>query len=340
MNSNSYNVIFRGLLLAAMISLSCRIPANVYKRHFFSLDTSIDITVYASREPSAVFDSLENIIVGLDSLLSISSPGSDIWKVNHRSGTIVRVRPATASIVKFCCGECEASGGFFDISVAPLKYLYGLESHQQNHIVPSPAQLDGVRRVIGCGRIRMRGDTEILLDSGVTIDLGGIAKGYLLERLKSFLIGNGQKNFLINLGGDLIAWGEKPGNKPWIVGIQHPRQPDSLLATLSVSNTCVFTSGDYERYFIENGVRYHHLFDPHTLAPARKNRSSTVVGSVPMLVDARVKEAFFLDAPRAIDYLNRMRLQGVIVDSSGAVWASAGIKGMLHPDSSVSVTYR
>jgi thiamine biosynthesis lipoprotein len=303
------------------------------------LDTSIDITLYASREPSAIFDSLENIIIGLDSLLSISSTGSDIWKVNHRSDSRVRVRPATASIVAFCREECAKSGGFFDITVAPLKYLYGLESHQEKHCVPLLAQMDGLRRVIGCNCVQVRGDT-LCLDSGVTIDLGGIAKGYLLEQLKTFLLRKGQGRFLINLGGDLIAWGEKPGNHPWIVGIQHPRQPERLLATLSVSTTCVFTSGDYERYFIENNVRYHHLFDPHTMAPARKNQSSTVVGPLPMLVDARVKEAFFLEAPRAIDYLNGLNLQGILVDSMGAVWASAALKNCLNPDSSIVVHYR
>jgi Membrane-associated lipoprotein involved in thiamine biosynthesis len=338
----SRNIVSYSLLLALITALlSCKGSAQrQYKRNFFSLDTSIEVTLYASRDPSAVFDSLQAIIFGLDSMLSISNAGSEVWKVNHRSGAFVKVRPVTASIVRFCCKECEKSGGFFDISVAPLKYLYGLESHQKDNLVPSAGQLENVRRVIGCGRIHVIGDIGLLLDSGVTMDLGGIAKGYLLERLKTFLLREGQKRFLINLGGDLIAWGQKPEGKPWVVGIQHPRKPEVLLATLSVSNTCVFTSGDYERYFMKNGVRYHHLFDPHTAAPARKNQSSTVVGADPMSVDARVKVAFFLYAPRAIDYLKSLKLQGVIVDSTGTVWASATLKDILQPDSSVTVKYR
>jgi len=335
------NILIFFLAAISTVLLSCKEPPEQsFKRHFFSLDTSIDITLYASRGPEAVFDSLKAIIFGLDSTLSISSPSSDIWKVNHRSAKLVRVRPATAAIVKFCCAECGSSGGNFDISVAPLKYLYGLESHQEKHLVPNSAQLYTVRRVIGCGHVSVVGDSALMLDSAVTIDLGGIAKGYLLELVKAFLQRAGQKRYLINLGGDLIAWGEKPGNKPWVVGIQHPRNPDALIATLPVSNTCVFSSGDYERFFIENGVRYHHLFDPHTAAPARKNQSSTVIGADPMLVDARVKEAFFLDAPRALDYLSAMHLQGVIVDSTGTVWVSAALKNSLHVDSSVIVKYR
>ena len=319
------------VLALLMATFSCvHHDLKAYKRHFFSLDTSIDVTLYAPREPSAIFDSIQSIIFKTDSMLSISNPGSDIWNVNHRGQGRVRVEPATAHIVSFCVKECEFSGGFFDISVAPLKFLFGLESHQEQHHVPSLVQIDSVRRFIGCGLVHVEGDSCLLLDSAVTIDLGGIAKGYLLDRLKTCLIREGQQRFLINLGGDLIAWGEKPGGKPWVVGIRHPRKStDTLLATLSVANTCVFTSGDYERYFIDNGVRYHHLFDPHTGSPARKNQSSTVIGVNPLSVDALVKEAFFLDAPRAIDYLKGRNVQGVIVDSAGAVWASASLKKIL-----------
>ena len=311
-----------------------------YERHFFAFDTAIDITLYSSNNPSLIIDSLEHVIVNLDSLLSISNPESDIWKVNHRHGPVVRVRPFTASIARFCETECDSSKGLFDITVAPLKFLYGLESHQTAHHVPTNVELDSVRRFIGCGRVYVLGDSALMLDSGVTIDFGGIAKGYLLALAKDILVHAGEAQFLINLGGDLIAWGDKPDGKPWNVGIQHPRIDSSLIATLSVRSTCVFTSGDYERYFVENGVRYHHIFDPRTCVPGRKNQSATVVGPDPMLSDASVKIAFLLDAPDALGYLRLRGLEGIIVDSTGKTWASSGLKTVLQPSEAVTVEYR
>ena len=243
-------------------------------------------------------------------------------------------------MARFCEIECDSSKGLFDITVAPLKYLYGLESHQTTHHIPANAELDNVRRSIGCGRFHTLGDSALLLDSGVMIDFGGIAKGYLLALAQDMFVRAGQRQFLINLGGDLIAWGDKPGGKPWNVGIQHPRIDSSLIATLSVRSTCVFTSGDYERYFVDNGVRYHHIFDPRTCLPGRKNQSVTVVGRDPVVSDASVKVAFLLDAPDALGYLEKHALEGIIIDSTGKIWASAGLKNMLRPFQSVSVEYR
>jgi thiamine biosynthesis lipoprotein len=326
-------------LLAAALFCGCS-SERKYRRSFFAFNTVFDITLYSPRDPSAALDSLQRVIASLDSILSISNQSSDVWKVNHRRGPIVRVRPITASLARFCEAECDSSGGLFDITVAPLKFFYGLESHQKTNHVPSRIELDSVRRFIGCGRIHVLGDSALMLDEGVTVDFGGIGKGYLMTLAKNIFIYAGERRFIINLGGDLIAWGDKPDGNPWNVGIQHPRVDSSLIATVSASNTCVFSSGDYKRYFIENGVRYHHLFDPRTAAPGRKNQSATVVGADPLLVDVCVKVAFLLDAPKALAYLNRRKLEGVIIDSTGKMWASTGLKNIMRPDSKVTVEYQ
>lgn len=285
-------------------------------------------------------DSLEMAVRALESLMSISDLKSDISKINNRTGPCVLVRPLTARIARFCTAECDSSKGFFDVTVAPLKYLYGLESHQKKNHVPDAAELDSVLRFIGCGRMRVLGDTAVLLDSGTTLDFGGIAKGYMLAMARDIFTGAGIKSFLVNLGGDLIGWGTKPGNNPWNVGIQNPRCDSLMLATFKITNTCMFTSGDYERFFIENGVRYHHLFDPHTGIPARKNQSATVIGPSPELDDVCVKVAFFMNAPDALAYLKARSLQGIIVDSAGRAWISAGLKDRLQVADGVKTEYR
>jgi thiamine biosynthesis lipoprotein len=341
LNYRFVNIISCSLFALLVAALFCGcFSERKYSRTFFAFNTVIDITLYSSRDPSATLDLLQREIVSLESVLSISNQYSDVWKVNHRHGPIVRVSPITASLARFCEAECDSSGGLFDITVAPLKFLYGLESHQKTRHVPSRTELDSARRFIGCGCVHVLGDSALMLDEGVAVDFGGIGKGYLMSLVKNIFIHAGEQRFLVNLGGDLIAWGDKPGGKPWNVGIQHPRVDSSLIATLSASNTCVFSSGDYERYFIVNGVRYHHIFDPHTATPGRKNQSATVVGADPLLVDVCVKVAFLLDAPRALQYLKQRKLEGVIIDSTGKIWASTGLKNILQPDSKVTVEYR
>ncbi len=337
------------------INLTCSILAIVfltvlitsctekkYSQRFFALDTAIDVTYFSSNRGASLLKKLQQEIVKADSLLSISSKSSDIYRINHRSGNTVTINSVTMSILRFCIDSYQSSDSLFDITVSPLKFLYGLETHQEANRVPSKAELDSVRNFIGCFHLRIENDSTIYLDSGVTVDLGGIAKGYVVNRIKAFFTDARVDDYLVNLGGDLIAWGEKPNKSMWRIGVQNPRPTDSmpLLATLPVKNTTVFSSGDYERFFIKDGVRYHHLFNPKTLKPERKNQHSTVVGDDPLKVDVSVKVAFLMDAPLGIDYLKKNNLQGLIVDSSGKIWASEGLRGVLEPAQGVTITFR
>jgi thiamine biosynthesis lipoprotein len=328
------------LLFLAVLITGC--SEKKYNQRFFALDTVIDVTFFANNQGSSLLTKLQQEIVKADSLLSISSRSSDIYRINHRSGNMVTVNSVTMSILKFCINSYQSSDSLFDITVSPLKFLYGLETHQEANRVPSEAELDSVRNFIGCFHLRIENDSTIYLDSGVTVDLGGIAKGYVVNRIKAFFSDAGVENYLVNLGGDLIASGEKPDKSKWRIGIQNPRPTDSvpLIATFPVKNTSVFSSGDYERFFIKDGIRYHHLFNPKTFKPERKNQHSTVIGEDPLKVDVSVKVAFLMDAPQGIDYLKKNGLNGLIVDSNGVIWASEGLRAVLEPKQGVTITFR
>lgn len=326
------------LIFVSLIFSGCS-REKKYQRRIFALDTVIEATLYSKKDVSSLLDSLEKLIRRTDSSLSISNPTSDVWKINHRTDSVVHVNPVTINILRTCLTECDLSSNLFDVTVAPLKFLYGLESHQKTDRVPTQLELDSVRQYIGCNHLKIVNDSTLGIDRGVTIDFGGIAKGYLINQIKAFFKKSGESVYLVNLGGDLIAYGLKPDGSTWNIGIQHPRN-NTNIAIIPVSNTCVFSSGDYERYFIKDGVRYHHLFDPGTGVPGRKNQSSTVIGKDPMIVDIAVKVAFLMDASDALDYLKSRNLLGVIIDSTGTMWASAQLKNVFQHDSTVTVNYK
>ena len=317
------------------------IQDHKYTAHFFSLDTVMDVTLYSnSSEAKADLDSLKVFFGSMDRLLSLSNPESEVSRINRRSDSAVVLPPALKTIISVCRREYGLSGGLFDVTVEPLKYLYGLESHQTQTRVPHRGELDSALRLVGFNRIGFPSDSIMVLPAGMRIDLGGIAKGYILTAAADFLQGRGYRDFLINAGGDIVTGGRKPDGKPWMIGVAHPRCKKAMIATLRVPGGCIFTSGDYERFFIENGKRYNHLFDPHTGLPGTCNMSATVVGNDALAVDAAVKTAFLLPAEQALRYLKTRGMPGFIIDSSGIGWASKELEGALRADTTLVVNYR
>jgi len=326
--------------VSALLLISCSIVGK-HQAHFIAFDTAIDVTVYsASRAADDDIDLLRDLFARLEDKLSISKPESEICRINTRRDSIVVVSDTLRSILKICRAEYTQSGGLFDVTVGPLKYLYGLEAHQAETHVPTQQELDSVMGLVGFGRIKFVSDSILIMPRGVTLDFGGIAKGYALEAARLFLRAKGYTSFMINAGGDLIAESTKPAGVSWRIGIQNPRVHENLVATLDVADRCVFTSGDYERCFVNDGIRYHHLFDPKTGRPGRYNMSSTVVGKNPLTTDADVKIAFLKPPEKALEYCTSKGLPALVIDSTGAGWANELMKPLLKPDSAFVVNYR
>jgi FAD:protein FMN transferase len=323
----------------AVFCFSCG-KVEKYAKHFFALDTVIDVTVYSkSSRAKTDIDSLEVLMHRIEDALSISRAESEIYRINHRIDSTVVVSDTLKKILSVCRSEFARSMGLFDVTVEPLKLIYGLESHQSQNHVPTARELDSVRTLIGFGRIRFVSDSILIIPAGMHLDFGGIAKGYVLIESQRFLKSKGYTQFLVNAGGDLIAIGMKPNGLQWNIGVQHPRNSAVLIATLSVNDHCVFTSGDYERCFVVNGKRYHHLFNPLTGIPGAYNMSATVVGDDPLITDAVVKTVFLMPPKEALSFLLSRNMQGFLIDSTGTGWASEGLRQTLHADSTLRVIY-
>ncbi|HSE53831.1 MAG TPA: FAD:protein FMN transferase [Gemmatimonadales bacterium] len=206
-------------------------------------------------------------------------PDSDIGRANLGAAReAVTVTPATAAVIGAALRWAEATDGRFDPALGAASELWDV-LHRR---VPPPAE--PVRRLAGRGfwrtvdLDRSRGMPAVRFgDPEVRLDLGGIAKGYGVDRATAALRARGIEHAIVTVGGDLYALGTAPGGHPWQVGIRSPHHPSALAATLELSERAVATSGDYERFFRWRGVRYHHLIDPDTAAPRRTPVHSTTV---------------------------------------------------------------
>lgn len=188
------------------------------------------------------------------------------------------------------------SDGKFDISVGALSQVWGFYDHSFH--IPSAADLDKAKSTIGMDKIRIQ-EGRILLLPETQLDWGGIAKGYGIDRASSALIELGISRGFVNAGGDLYCWGTNPNGSSWKIGLKHPRRA-GFAGILSIAHEAAATTGDYQRYFMEGGTRYHHVFDPQTGFPSRGKQSVTVVGPEAALCDALSTALFVSPRPETI----------------------------------------
>ena len=230
----------------------------------------------------------------------------------------------------------EVTGGAFDPTWAALWGLWDFRAAEprvppEEEVAARAALVDYRRLAIERPEDGGRG-TVRLPRPGMALGLGGIAKGYALERSAQVLRGRGLGDFLLVAGGQVLAAGSK-GDRPWRVGIRDPRGgPEDLLATLAVRDLSLSTTGDYERYFVQDGVRYHHVLDPRTGWPTRGLRSVTVVAADPVLADALSTALMVMGRDRGLALVEGMEgVEVVLVDGEGELIATAALRSRLEP---------
>ena len=237
----------------------------------------------------------------------------------------VKVSPETMEVIKKAQEISELSEGGFDITVGPLTELW--RKAREKKIPPSIEEVKEKLGLVNFKNIETDQEGKVFLKKkGMAIDLGGIAKGYAVDRAFKLLMSFGYKNFIVNAGGDLRVGGLK-NNQPWSIGIQNPRESQKILARISVSDTAVATSGDYEKYFIYQGKRYHHIFSPKDGFPTEGCQSVTIFSKDGMTADALATAVFVLGREKG--YSLCQKLEGVdciIVDKEGKIIFSPALK--------------
>ena len=325
---NRINTLVLTVLVIICIS-GCRRNAEPVTETGFYLDTVVQITLYDTDSRDSCIQNIQEcfeLIHQYECLFSATVEDSDIWKINHSSGSPVSVSDDTISLLSTAIYYSELSKGKVDLTVLPLSELWDFGSEGNSHIPNDDAIQEAVSH-IDYHTVRIDGNTVMLLDSDAAIDLGFIAKGYIADRLKEYLLEQGVKNACINLGGNLITIGTKPNGQPYRIGIQKPfGEGGEIITAIDVTDYSVVSSGIYERYFYEDGVLYHHLLDIATGYPAVNNIAGvTILAPSSVDADALSTTCFFLGIDAGMELIKSIEntevlfitMDGNLISSDG-----------------------
>ncbi|MGD9905529.1 MAG: FAD:protein FMN transferase [Vicinamibacterales bacterium] len=269
----------------------------------------------------------------LDGLLSVWREGSDVQRVNAAAGRApVVVHEDTRRVLAAARHTSEATDGAFDITFGALADVWKFD-HDQDGRVPAASAIAARLPLVDYRQVHVADGpgTAFIARAGMRIHLGGIGKGYAVDRAVAKLRAAGLHDFLIQSGGDLYVAGRN-GDRPWHLGIQDPRgEADTVFATLDLTDATLSTSGDYERVFVRDGVRYHHLIDPRVGQPARGCRSVTIVSRTATEADGLSTGVFILGPERGLALVERLPdVEAVIVTADNRVLISSGLTGRVH----------
>ena len=305
-------ILFCLCLLLSLPMLACRRPVAVSAVDFVC-DTVVTITAYASQE---TVDDAMRLCRAYERRLSKTVEGSDIWNCNHANGEPVTVDPETADLLRLAKEIAALSGCAFDVTIAPVSALWNFTADPPT--LPDADELEAALEHVNDANLLIDGNT-VTLKNGAQIDLGGIAKGYIADCVASYLKANGVKHACINMGGNIVVFGGKPDGTPWTIGI---RDPNGTAAdseeVLSLSDGVLVTSGNYERFFLLDGVRYHHILDPTTGMPVQNGLASvTILADNSALSDALSTACFVLGEQASKPLLEHYGVRAIFLYSDG-----------------------
>lgn len=327
---------FRLFLAASLATAACAAPPaperRLVERTQVAMGSQLRLAAWTADEPSTLtaFDSVFREFERLEALLSIWRDGSDVVRLNAMAG--VKPVPVSADTLEVLTVAKQAGDwthGKFDITFGAIADIWKFD-HDQDNTVPDRRAIEARLPLVDYTQVQVdRGaGTAYLGRRGARVHLGGIGKGYAIDRAIALLREHGLTDFLIQAGGDLYVAGVN-GDRPWTLGINDPRgAAGTSFATVEVANATVSTSGDYERFFLKHGTRYHHLIDPDLGEPARLCRSVTIVADRAILADVLSTGVFILGPADGMALVESLPgIEAVIVSAANAVTISSGLRG-------------
>ena len=300
-----------------------------YKKKVSMLGSPFEITVVAkdSIEGNYFTDLAIAEVKRIENQISDWIPTTPISMVNKNAGIqAVKVDSEVYELVARAIKISEITEGAFDISYASMDKIWKFDGSMKT--MPTEEAIKKSVAKIGYKNIILNPkDQSIFLKlEGMKLGLGGIGQGYIADKVKDKLVANGCVSGIVNVSGDINAWGKQSNQKPWTVGIVNPINKNKVFATFPLENSSVETSGSYEKYVIFNGIRYSHIIDPRTGYPAQGVVSVSVFAKQTEIADALATGIFVLGVEVGLDLVNQLKgIECIIVDDKGKIHSSKGI---------------
>ena len=310
-NNDKRKKIVIALVLATIVVILTYIFNNyVFKqepiaKNGFYFNTIIAIQLNDTTDESLIDDCFQ-MANTYEHYFSRTLEDSDIYKINHADGSPVEVHEETAELIRYGIAFGELSDGVFDISIGALTDLWDIPNNDGT--IPAQADIDAALATVDYRQIVVDGNTVTLKNPDAALDLGGIAKGYVADRMREYLNAHGSDKGFINLGGNVLTLGQKANDEPYHIGIRKPFGEDGeTITAVDVTDRSIVTSGRYERYFEKDGRIYHHILDSKTGYPYDNGLNGvTILSDSSMVGDALSTICFALGQEKGTEFLSSM----------------------------------
>lgn len=308
------------------LNLSAQI---VHTKTTFMLGSPFEMTVVAKDtvQGNQYINQAINEVKRIENLISDWIPTTQISKVNQNAGIVpVKVDQEVFDLIERAIKISKLTNGAFDISYASMDKIWKFDGSMKE--MPTEEAIKNSVAKVGYQNIILneKESTIFLKNKGMKLGLGGIGQGYIADKVKALLIENGCKSGIVNVSGDIFAWGKQPNGKPWTVAIVNPMNKNKVFATFPLEDSAVETSGSYEKFVTFKGKRYSHIIDPRTGYPATGIVSVSVFAKTTELADALATGIFVLGIDVGLDLVNQIKgIECIIVDDKGVVHNSKNI---------------
>ncbi len=321
------------IALSSLLSLSGCGASEYRDFNFFAMDTYITLRLAAKDENgktlsdeylTTVADECADILAQIEGTLSAHSKNSDVYALNSGVDVMITADEMLVSLLDTADTISSLTGGAYDYTLGAVTELW----NPKEGVVPSPEQILAALEHTGSGKLLIKDRTIRKLDPDTKIDFGGIGKGVAAQALLEYLYTTDVEYGLVSLGGNIGVYGEKPEYGSYKIGIRDPDNAEGVIGYMYMKSGFLSVSGDYERYFEEDGVRYHHIIDPSTGYPADSGvRSVAVHTANGASADALSTALFVLGVDKSLELYNEgsLKFEAVFVTDDGEIILTPGI---------------
>jgi FAD:protein FMN transferase len=337
----SVTVVF---IIFSVIFTSCASEKmDPVERQDFHMGTVISQKSFGSKAQKAL-EEVDARMIEIENRMTINAPGSETDKLNNQAGkSEVKLSPDVIHVLSVAKKYAELSDGAFDVTVGPLVQAWGIFTDHAR--IPEQNEIDELKKLVGNNGLTVdeKNNTAKLAREGQIADLGGIAKGYAGDEAIRIYKENGLKAAYVNLGGNVVVMGKKPDGTEWNVGVQNPRGVNGqIVGILKVSDKAVVSSGDYERFFEQDGKRYHHIIDPKTGYPSESDlMGTTIVTESSTVADALSTSTFVLGLEKGMKLVENLKgVEALFITKDKKIYITPGLKDKFTlDDDSKEYTY-